>query len=79
MLAEKPTIAELEAILSENPPAQGPGGIIVPEESRFGPVAVDLYFLQKHAPKVGGYLVFYADGYRSFSPAKAFEDGYTRI
>jgi hypothetical protein len=28
---------------------------------------------------VGGYYVRYEDGYESWSPAKAFEDGYTRI
>jgi hypothetical protein len=32
----------------------------------------------KHKPQVGGYLVQYDDGYTSFSPAKAFEEGYTR-
>ena len=32
---------------------------------------------QKHNPQVGGYLVIYPDGYESFSPAKAFEEGYT--
>ena len=26
-----------------------------------------------------GYFVVYDDGYQSWSPAKAFEDGYTRI
>ncbi len=26
-----------------------------------------------------GYLVIYADGYRSWSPTKAFEEGYTRL
>ncbi len=26
-----------------------------------------------------GYLVVYADGYRSWSPTKAFEEGYTRL
>lgn len=31
---------------------------------------------QKPWPQVGGYLVAYEDGYVSFSPAKAFEDGY---
>jgi hypothetical protein len=31
----------------------------------------------KHTPQVGGYFVRYADGYESYSPAKAFEDGYT--
>ncbi len=33
----------------------------------------------KHKPEVGGYYVLYEDGYASFSPAEAFEDGYTRI
>ena len=28
---------------------------------------------------VGGYYVCYEDGYESWSPAKAFEEGYTRI
>lgn len=32
---------------------------------------------QKHKPQVGGYLVQYEDGYQSYSPAKAFEEGYT--
>ena len=30
-------------------------------------------------PIVGGYYVVYSDGYTSWSPAKAFEDGYTRV
>ena len=30
-------------------------------------------------PHVGGYYVLYEDGYESFSPAKAFEEGYTRF
>lgn len=34
---------------------------------------------QKHKPEPGGYFVVYADGYESFSPAEAFEDGYTRL
>lgn len=33
----------------------------------------------KHQPHVGGYYVQYEDGYKSFSPAKAFEEGYTRV
>ena len=36
-------------------------------------------WVMKHSPQVGGYYVVYADGYRSFSPAEAFEDGYTKI
>lgn len=33
----------------------------------------------KHKPQIGGYLVIYKDGYHSFSPAEAFEDGYTKM
>lgn len=32
---------------------------------------------RKHNPHKGGYLVEYDDGYMSYSPAKAFEEGYT--
>lgn len=34
-------------------------------------------WLKKHSPSLGGYYVVYADGYSSWSPAKAFEEGYT--
>jgi hypothetical protein len=30
-------------------------------------------------PEVGGYFVMYEDGYTSFSPAEAFESGYTKM
>lgn len=33
----------------------------------------------KHAPQVGGYFVRYDDGYESYSPAEAFEQGYTKL
>ena len=36
-------------------------------------------YMGKHKPQEGGYLVEYDDGYRSWSPCKAFEEGYTRI
>ena len=36
-------------------------------------------YVKKHNPKSGGYYVVYEDGYTSFSPAEAFESGYTRI
>ena len=32
--------------------------------------------MEKHKPHAGGYYVVYDDGYKSFSPAKAFEEGY---
>lgn len=33
----------------------------------------------KHAPDKGGYLVMYDDGYMSYSPASAFNAGYTLL
>ena len=48
-------------------------------------VTVDLKWVEKHGGKrgldslVGGYYVVYDDGYTSWSPAKAFEEGYDRI
>lgn len=36
-------------------------------------------WMARHKPVVGGYLVEYEDGYQSFSPAEAFESGYTRV
>lgn len=36
-------------------------------------------WMQKHSPVTGGYFVLYNDGYTSFSPADAFEDGYSRV
>lgn len=42
-------------------------------------VEVTRDFFMKHNPYRGGYYVKYQDGYDSFSPAEAFEDGYTEI
>jgi hypothetical protein len=36
-------------------------------------------YLAKHAPVIGGSYVRYEDGYESFSPAAAFESGYTKV
>lgn len=53
--------------------------IITPIEEGYGPFKVDSAYMRKHKPQAGGYYVLYKDGYTSFSPADAFEDGYTRI
>lgn len=52
---------------------------VIPEDAGEAPVSVGPNYLSKHNPKVGGYYVRYADGYESFSPADAFEDGYTKV
>lgn len=73
-----PTIADLEKTLggSDEPVV---GGIITPEETGYAPFEVDQRYMHKHEPIAGGYFVVYEDGYQSFSPAKAFEEGYSRI
>lgn len=42
-------------------------------------IEVTQEYQAKHKPEIGGYFVQYQDGYKSFSPAQAFEEGYTRI
>lgn len=51
--------------------------MIVPEEEGYDPFAVDHSYMHKHEPKAGGYYVVYEGGYASWSPAEAFENGYT--
>lgn len=53
--------------------------IITPDDHGYAPFFVDQAYMDKHKPEVGGYYVVYEGGYKSFSPAKAFEEGYTRI
>ena len=61
------------------------GATITPAEPGYAPFRVEWAYVQKHlydqmrANVLGGYFVVYEDGYQSFSPAKAFEEGYTRI
>lgn len=55
------------------------GAMITPEEEGFAAFPVSRKYILKHNPQVGGYFVVYADGYQSWSPAQAFEGGYSRI
>jgi hypothetical protein len=57
----------------------GTGGATLASEHPYGPIYVSAEWLAKHPAEVGGYYVVYEDGYSSFSPARAFEGGYTRI
>jgi len=51
---------------------------LVLEGTALGSITVDAAYVDKHKPQAGGYFVLYDDGYQSWSPAKAFEEGYTR-
>lgn len=61
---------------TENRETDG-SAIITPVEFGYAPFTVDEGYLRKHSPEVGGYYVKYEDGYASYSPGKAFEEGYT--
>lgn len=50
-----------------------------PEDGSFEPIFLPKEYMEKHKPEVGGYYVVYKDGYKSFSPAEAFEEGYTKV
>ena len=70
---------KIETIEYELSEADVVTAIITPAEDGYAPFVVDEAYINKHKPEVGGYCVVYADGYKSFSPAAAFESGYTRI
>lgn len=55
------------------------GAWIYPADEGYAPFKVNRAYVEKHYPKAGGYYVVYADGYESWSPREAFEQGYTRI
>lgn len=52
---------------------------IFPAEPGYRGFEVPKEYVDKHNPQAGGYYVTYEDGYASWSPADAFENGYTRI
>lgn len=62
-------------------PDDGDGGAILHwyQDAIYNPIKVDHLFMAKHNPSAGGYYVVYDDGYTSWSPAKAFEEGYSLI
>lgn len=69
---------DADAAHTENRETDG-SATITPEEPGYAPFKVDVAYVRKHDPKAGGYYVVYRDGYKSWSPATEFEDGYTRI
>lgn len=60
------------------PVDEGEGGaVIVPAEDGYASLRVTGEYMKKHKPTEGGYYVVYKDGYKSFSPAEAFEGWYS--
>ena len=74
----KEIVKDVDLANKENRETDG-SAIITPEEGGYSPFSVDFRYLKKHNPEVGGYYVIYKDGYASWSPASAFEEGYTKV
>lgn len=70
-------IIAVESIAKPGDESDGSLRLIV--EEPFSPITVDREYASKHNPQAGGYYVRYEDGYRSFSPGAAFENGYTKL
>lgn len=67
----------LKIFATSGGPSHGGAVTIHPADEGFAPFDVPAAFVVKHQPESGGYYVVYEGGYASFSPAKAFESGYT--
>lgn len=55
------------------------GWVIIPEEKGYAQFDISNEYYEKHKPEIGGYYVVYKGGYKSFSPAIAFEEGYSLV
>lgn len=79
------TVRALKIACIEQTPADEPAAVaggtwrLIPEDKSYDPITVPHSYVLKHNPQPGGYYVLYADGYASFSPEHAFEEGYTAI
>lgn len=70
---------KIKAVAQGTQPTDLPGGswMLHPADDGYGPLEVSHEWYAKHKPEAGGYYVVYEDGYKSYSPASAFESGYT--
>ena len=72
---------KIKAVAQGTQPTDLPGGswMLHPADDGYGPLEVSHEWYAKHKPEAGGYFVVYDDGYKSYSPASAFEPGYSLI
>ena len=76
---------KIDAIEFEANSAEDGTAIIRPADDGYAPFVVSREYMDKHKPEVGGYYVVYAlipgetESYKSYSPAEAFESGYSLI
>ena len=72
------TVAALK-IAGIGPSFEDGSATLYPADDGHMPFDVPAEYMVRHKPCVGGYFVRYDDGYTSYSPAEAFESGYTAI
>jgi hypothetical protein len=53
------------------------GATVYFKDEQFGSLYCEAKMFARYVPQPGDFLVFYADGYKSFSPQAAFVEGYT--
>jgi len=70
---------KIDAIEFESNSAENSTAIIRPANDGYAPFVVSREYMEKHKPVAGGYYIVYENGYKSFSPADAFESGYTPL
>jgi len=73
---------KIKAVTYSREPLEGvPRGeaLITPADARYAPFWVNEPWAMKNRPEAGGYYVVHTDGHQSFSPANAFESGYSRL
>jgi hypothetical protein len=72
---------KIKEVIVHDPPEGVPfaGAHLMPENERYAPIPVDADWFRRHDPSGPGYYVVYPDGYKSWSPVEAFEQGYTKI
>ena len=71
------SITKRDIARADNRETTDGSALLFPDNLEYDPIKVDVDYMDKHRPQAGGYYVVYKDGYKSFSPADAFEDGYT--
>ena len=70
---------DLDYAIEEGRDSDGSAVLHFEEGQVYAPMKVSGEFASKHKPRSGGYYVRYEDGYESWSPAEAFEGGYTKL
>jgi hypothetical protein len=73
------TVRALEIKLLIMPAAEGGSPLLMFADPEYPSQSIDPVMVARYVPVPGDFYVIYEDGYRSFSPRKAFLEGYTLV